>query len=254
MKHFTNSMRRFTASLLIVVNCFLVVFTLLTGCTSDAKNTDCSSVQTGENTEENQVNNNGGSTNYISEEITVGYTADSNNSKPLPSQRIALKCLSFYPHGEKITVTAFMGDEYSIGKRPTYDTYGNNGYPVFEVFPAKIAAIPETVDNAHVKINGKTGKYEHRFNKEDMTKLDIPNHVECDISECYSEEVELDLSECMIGESGIIAFSFAWQYEKAPYEGFFPKSLWEGRRQFFYYYTAEDGIYVSFTGIESAYP
>ena len=259
MKHFTSILNTFQASLLALAICFISISGLLSSCVSDTQKEDSghsstqSTVKSDSETSEIPENTQFEQTDSISEEIKTGYITDS--SKPLPTQRIALKCYSFYPKGEKITVTASMGDIYTKNqeykKNPSYDTYGNNGYPLFEVYPSEKADISKITDNDFAKINGEIGKYEHKFSKDDMQKLDISDVIDGDISGYYSEIVELDLSDCEVGESGPITFSFGWQYDTSP-DISTGDSMWSGMRRTLGYYIAEDGVYLSFNGWEDA--
>lgn len=183
-------------------------------------------------------------------EITSGY--DLESSKPMPSQRIALKCYSFYPTGEKVTVKASMGDNYTYSEEhntaPSYSTYGENGYPVFEVYPSDRMSNKD-LDSSNVQINKNGKEYRKEFEKDDLAKLDNSNFKD-DVSKYHYEEVELDLSNCAVGESGTIKFAFGWQYETEP--SHFSGGLWEGQRKQLGYYVADDGVYINFNGAESA--
>lgn len=187
-------------------------------------------------------------------EITIGYDEPSDAaSKPLPTQHIALKCLSSYERNEKVIVDAAMGDNYSyfqeFGGTPSYDTFGENGYPVFEVYLNNGLRSDIQINNDVLLINGKTGVYEERFSKEDMQSLDISDYY--DISKYYHENVELDFSNFNVGYSGGVTFSFGWYfYHDNPSND--SDDSWCGMRRSIDFYVGEDGISFSFGGREAA--
>ena len=189
-------------------------------------------------------------------EITIGYDEPADAaSKPLPTQRVALKCLSSYERNEKVIVDAAMGDNYSyfqeFGGTPSYDTFGENGYPVFEVYLSLDDSTWEPVDNDVLLINGKTGAYEERFSKEDMQSLDISDYY--DISKYYHENVELNFSNFNVGDSGSVIFSFGWfYYHDNPDNISQSDNSWAGMRRGIGFYIGENGITFSFAGKETA--
>ena len=244
MKNYTHRKHNKTAyiaMLIALVICLPNIMMFLGGCASKDPETeeltDCVS----------QTHN-----DRIQKEITSGYDLD--ETKPLPTQRIALKCYSFYSFTEKITVKASMGDDYSYKQEhnsvPTYDTYGTNGSPMFEVYPKKSLSY-NAVDASTVLINKNNKEYRKEFKKDDLSKLDI-SYFKDDVSKYYYEDVELDLSNYAAGDTGTIVFSFGWYYDYPPYEDYLPEELWEGYRRFLYYYVADDGVYISFNSEESA--
>lgn len=190
--------------------------------------------------------------NLYTSEITVGYgEASELGSKPMPSQCVALKCHSSFQKDKKVIVDAAMGDQYSyfqkFGGEPTYDTFGNNGYPIFEVFDVGETHLPypEPAAGTPLLINGKNEPFEKKFNKEDMTDLDISGNQD-DISKYHHESVELDFSNFEIGEMGTVYFSFAWFFEHGnPYYSGQPNIPWCGTRRALNYYIGENGMMLS---------
>lgn len=181
-----------------------------------------------------------------SQEITFGY--DDENDKIDPSPRIALKCFSFYEKNEKIIVDAAMGIEYSFlqesGSLPSYDSYGEKGYPFLAVYPCNELII-EKVENNKLLINGNSEPVEKKFDKEDLQKLDISREIG-DISKYYHENIELDLSKCSIGDSGRVVFTFGWLFNQDnPNDNLNPDDSWTGMRKSIYYYVGENGVSVS---------
>ena len=80
--------------------------------------------------DDNIQDNNGNKTKSNPSEITIGYNESLDaNSKPLTSQRIALKCMSFYEKNEKVIVDAAMGDQYSFGWFYYHDNPENQYQP-----------------------------------------------------------------------------------------------------------------------------
>ncbi len=187
-------------------------------------------------------------------EILSGYNEEAVG-KPLPSQRIALKCMSSYSHGKKIIVDAAMGDAYSDhqkwGSFPSFDTFEANGYPIFDVYSVNTANHEQMLEDNNLHINGSDSKYSRIFTREDMSKLDISGEYG-NISQYYHESVELDLSEYDIGSSGCIAFSFGWYYEKENPNNENSLSLWEGQRKFIYFFVGENGFVFNFDSCEAA--
>ena len=102
-------------------------------------------------------------------EIHSGY-GESNAAKPLPSQRIALTCMSMYRRDDMITVDAAMGDAYSAHQEndlsPSFSTFGINGHPLFEVYPGGEAVSADKVKDERLCINGAGYDYQKEFSKE----------------------------------------------------------------------------------------
>ena len=230
------------AAFLAIAMCFASIAMLLSGCTFTSEASDGSNKSGNSPLTPNKAN-----------EIEIGYNEDA--SKELPSQRIALKCYSYYPFGEKITVKASMGDEYTYFQKhnilPSYDTYGNNGFPVFEVHPYSYPT-DDSTKHTYVRINGNSDKYTKVFQREDMPKLDISESINAAMTNFnYSEDVVLDMSDCYVGETGTIAFTFGWRFDTPPYEGFRPEDLFIFMRRCVYYYVGKDGVYIGFNSEES---
>lgn len=207
--------------------------------------------------DDNIQDNNGNNTKSNPSEITIGYNESLDaNSKPLTSQRIALKCMSFYEKNEKVIVDAAMGDQYSHfqehGGSPSYDTFESNGYPIFEVYLGNDTNL-DVADNEDILlINGKTGAFEKKFSKEDMGDLDITGNVD-DVSKYLHENIEVDLSKFNVGDSGKVVFSFGWfYYHDNPENQYQPDNSWCGMRRSLYFYIGESGISLSFNSVDNA--
>ena len=224
--------------------CMVSVMVLLSGCrTKEPINESTSDTSSTTQTDSKRT------------EITNGY--DLESSKPMPSQRIALKCYSFYPTGEKVTVKASMGDNYTYSEEhnsaPSYSTYGQNGRPVFEVYPSDRMSNKD-LDSSNVQINKCGKEYRKEFEKDELEVLDYSDFGD-DVSQYYYEDIELDFSSCAVGESGTVKFVFGWQYETVPShlsEDQLEDQLWEGYRRQIGYYVSDDGVYLNFSGAESA--
>lgn len=191
-----------------------------------------------------------------SSEITVGYGESSGlSSKPEPSQRVALKCFSSFQEDKKVIVDVAMGDDYSYyqehGGVPSYDTFGSNGYPVFEVYHPSDISWDAVDENYPLLINEEKGYLEKKFNKEEMSDLDITGNDD-NISKYYHESIELDFSNLRVGESGMVVFSFGWFFlHDNPYNQSHPDNSWCGKRRALYYYIGENGIMLGFNSAES---
>ncbi len=236
---------------------FLTVINCLSCSLSQDPNTDASSeidttdiIEDLPITENDTENTADDIINSIRKEISAGYSISA--SKPVSSQYIALKCISFYQSGEEITVDAAMGDLYSYyqqyGGSPSYDTFETNGYPVFEVYQKETTS----ADTYDILINGKNERLEKRYGKEEMKALDITEHTD-NIDKFHHETVKLDLSALKAGDRGEIVFSFGWFYKHDnPYNTDQPDNSWSGMRRSVYFYKGEKGIIFSFNSIDSA--
>ena len=207
--------------------------------------------------DDNAQDNTDSNTKSNPQEITIGYSESSDdNSKPLPSQRIALKCLSFYEKNEKVIVDVAMGDQYShfqeYGGSPSYDTFESNGYPIFEVYLGNDTNWDVADDEDILLINGKTGAFEKKFSKEDMIDLDITENIDI-VSKYLHENIELDFNKFNVGDSGTVVFSFGWFYDHDnPYNQSQPDNSWCGMRRTLSFYIGESGISLSFNSVDNA--
>lgn len=206
------------------------------------------------------------------------YSGPSDNSKPMPSQRIKLETFSFYKKGDIVVVNADMGDDYTYhqknGQTPTYDTYGVNGYPVFLVYEtdndessgSHLVYRNSDVDFSGIKdgsrlmINGAANHvYEKRFSEEELASLDLfanaadGHRTPEDQLQYHREAVTLDFSHLNPGDHGSVAFLFGWYFEHdAPYITDKSKPSITGYLRELSYYVGENGVWLSFNGWEDA--
>lgn len=186
-------------------------------------------------------------------QISVG-GKEPENGKELPTQRIAVSCLSYYKKGETIMIDAAMGDDYTDNQRfavlPNYDTFGVNGYPVFSVVDFDI--MESVKDSSQMLINGSMGTYEKKFSAEEMQKLDISGEYG-NLSKYHHEIVDIDFRDLEPGDAGVISVGFGWYfYQDNPNNGEKPDNSRSGMCYGLGYYVGENGIGLSFNGWEDA--
>jgi hypothetical protein len=199
------------------------------------------------------------------------YSGPSDNSKPMPSQRIIMETFSYYRSGDTVTVDAGMGDEYAkhqqYGQTPTYDTYGVNGYPVFLVYeiddenPGTHLIYRESdvgcygiKEGSGLIISGAAARvYERRLTEEDMASLDLHSYdangrwTPAEHDQYHWEAVTLDFSRLEPGDHGSVAFLFGWYFEHDnPYTIDKSKPSIAGYLRELSYYVGEDGVGLSF--------
>ncbi len=199
------------------------------------------------------------------------YSAPSDNSKPMPSQRIKLDTFSFFKKGDAVIVNADMGDDYKYhqenGLTPTYDTYGVNGYPVFLVYeiddenPGSDLVYRDSdmgfcgiKEGSCLIINETASRgYEKRFSEEELASLDIfanaadGHRTPEEQLQYHRETVTLDFSHLNPGDHGSVAFLFGWYFEHdGPYGIDKSKPSIAGYLRELSYYVGEDGVGLSF--------
>lgn len=167
-------------------------------------------------------------TPYI-EELVVGFE-NAEYGKETPSQKIAYRCPSFVNNGDKLIVDVYVGDSsykyhQEFGGEPSYDTYGQNGYPNLQVYSCDLLYIRTVQFNNKALINGRLNKYLRIFTKDEMSFLELARDE--DVSHGKHETVEIDFSNYEADSYGRIAFSFSWDSGEQPVEG----TDWKGRRQ-----------------------
>lgn len=183
------------------------------------------------------------------DEILCGYY-DADYSKPLPSQRVALKTRSFCNPDETLKVDVAMGDSYAhaqkYGNVPAYDTPGHAEYGIYAC--SDYYNYPKIEDEKLI-INGNTGEYLKEYSKEEMNQLDI-SYKYGEYDSYHHEIAEIDFKKYEAGSTGCIAFYFAWKFD-----GENPLNLssqYSGMSQHLYYYVGEKGVSVSDLGIDNA--
>lgn len=180
-------------------------------------------------------------------EILFGYY-DPNYSKPLPTQRIALKCKSSCEIGETFKIDVAMGDMYSYqqqhGGYPTYDTPGHAEYGIYACDTGNY----QKIENEKLIINGDGAEYKKVYSTEELEALDISGKAD-DYGSYHHETAEIDFSSFKTGDSGSIVFYFQWEYdEENPYN---PSSNISGMSQIIGYYVGEKGVAIG-AGAEDA--
>lgn len=134
-------------------------------------------------------------------ELLFGYSNESSG-KPLPTQRLALKCKSYCDLGDTLKVDVAIGDTYSYhqeyGGYPTYDTPGRAEYGAYACDSGNYSKI----ENEKLKINGESGEYKKVYTKEEMESLDISGKFD-DYGSYHHKTAEIDFSNFTIGDSEI---------------------------------------------------
>ena len=96
--------------------------------------------------------------------MQFGYN-DENSGKPLPTQRLALKCKPYCDLGDTLKVDVAIGDTYSyhqeFGGYPTYDTLGHAEYGIY----ACDAGTYKKIENEKLIINGEAAEYKKVYSK-----------------------------------------------------------------------------------------
>lgn len=186
------------------------------------------------------LNRQGESVEYLPEELVVGFD-DDGNGKPMMPQRIAYRCPTFVRKGEKLIVDVYVGDysyEYHqrCGGEPSYDTYGENGYPNLQVYSSALNDFQYRILNDDkLLINGTRNKYSRIFTLEEMPSMELGPYDS--ISQGRHERVVIDFSNYEVGNTGKIVLSFSWDFGEPPSEG-----TWLGSRTSISFYVGENGV------------
>ena len=186
------------------------------------------------------LNRQGESVEYPLEELAVGFD-DDENGKPMMPQRIAYRCPTFVQKGERLIVDVYVGDysyEYHqrCGGEPSYDTYGENGYPNLQVYSSALNDFQYSVlYDDKLLINGTLNKYSRIFTLEEMPSMELGLYDS--ISRGRHERVEIDFSNYEVGNMGEIVLSFSWDFGEPPSEG-----TWLGSRTSISFYVGENGV------------
>lgn len=180
-------------------------------------------------------------------ELLFGYSNESSG-KPLPDQRLALKCKSFCELGETLKIDVAMGDTYSYHQQyngyPTYDTLGHAEYGAYTCDIGNYSKI----ENEKLTINGESSEYKKVYTKEEMEALDISGKFD-DYGSYHHETAEIDFSNFTIGDSGSIVFYFHWVYDEENPDN--PSSNISGMSKIVGYYVGEKGVVIG-AGAEDA--
>ena len=170
-------------------------------------------------------------------ELLAGYY-DANYNKPLPSARIALKCKSFIPLGEKLTVDvatsdgAFHPQDYDSNRVYEYGIFPTEGY--------------KQIKDENLIVNGENGEYKKEYAGEEMQVFDIDAKYD-DYDTYHHETAEIDFKNYKAGSSGCITFSFIAIFADDPQN---PST--EGMQQSLRYYVGDKGATISNLGVEDA--
>jgi len=180
-------------------------------------------------------------------ELLFGYNNESYG-KPLPDQRLALKCKSYCELGETLKIDVAMGDTYSYHQQysgyPTYDTLGHAEYGAYACDIGNYSKI----ENKKLTINGESSEYKKVYTKEEMESLDISGKFD-DYGSYHHETAEIDFSNFTIGDSGSIVFYFHWVYDEENPDN--PSSNISGMSKIVGYYVGEKGVVIG-AGAEDA--
>ncbi|MBP5579732.1 MAG: dockerin type I repeat-containing protein [Ruminococcus sp.] len=165
------------------------------------------------------------------------------SSAPSTTQKLVLNCNSFCANGEILKVDVLMGDMYSKGGYPNYDSAGNPEYSIFASQNNK------KIDDERLLINGERSEYTKTISKDDMKSLDITGK-EGDYTAYYHKYARVDFSDYEAGSTGCITFRFGWKAEgENPLNA---SSDFVGMHQTMYFYVGENGTGISNNGIEAA--
>ena len=165
--------------------------------------------------------------------IRFGYY-DENYNKPLPTARIALKCDSFCPLGEKLTVDVAKGD----GAFHPQD-YDSDRIYEYSIYPSENF---NPINDEKLIVNGENGSYKKEYVGEEMQVFDIDGKY-TDYDAYNHETAVIDFKNYEVGSSGCITFSF---------KAIFSNSSTSGMMQNMYFYVGEKGISISNIDVENA--
>ena len=170
---------------------------------------------------------------YAVNVIHFGYY-DEDYNKPLPSARIALKCDSFCPLGEKLTVDVAKGD----GAFHPQD-YDSDRIYEYSIYPSENF---NSINDEKLIVNGENGSYKKEYVGEKMQVFDIDGKY-TDYDAYNHEKAVIDFKNYEVGSSGCITFSF---------KAIFSNSSTSGMMQNMYFYVGEKGISISNIDVENA--
>lgn len=165
--------------------------------------------------------------------IRFGYY-DEDYNKPLPSARIALKCDSFCPLGEKLTVDVAKGD----GAFHPQD-YDSDRIYEYSIYPSENF---NAITDEKLIVNGENGSYKKEYVGEEMKAFDIDGKY-TDYDAYTHETAVIDFKNYEVGSSGCITFSF---------KAIFSNSSTSGMMQNMYFYVGEKGVSISNIDVENA--
>ncbi len=167
--------------------------------------------------------------------ISIGF-AGQKDSAAMTSMRLALKCRSFCPAGETLSVDAYLGD-ISIyeGDHMFYD------YSVFASNPVNYS----NINDSRLVVNGEQSGSYKLFPEDEWGSFEIKG-FEQEYDHYHHETSVIDLSNYSAGSSGCIQFRFLLQ------NGDIENPQHIGAVQLLYFYVGENGAGVSVKSAEDA--
>lgn len=178
------------------------------------------------------------------QDILFGYSdAVAGNCKPPMSEiRIAMKCKSFCPADEKLTV--------DVARLGLYEPQGYEGNTFLYRYSISPYENWKQIEDDRLIVNGETGGYEKSYLEDDRLMFNVGREYD-DYSTYHHEVAELDFQKYTAGSSGCIAFNFVALFYND--DGTLPEQPQsEGSGQSLYFYVGEDGVGISNSSVEDA--
>ena len=175
--------------------------------------------------------------------IYFGYPdPDSAVSAPMSSVRTALKCKSFSPIDEAMSVDVAM---LGIYRPQGYE--GNTFLYDYSIYPCKNW---ERIEDTRLTVNGETGGFTKEYTGKERDIFNVGREYD-DYSTYHHETASLDFSSYPSGSSGSIMFILKAVFLND--DGTMPEHpSTTGGGQILYFYVGEDGVGISNTSVEDA--
>lgn len=189
---------------------------------------------------ENDINS--GTNNSEGQDVSLGYSDPQGKENPRSSIRVALKCRTFIPSAETLTVDAAMMGIYSP------EGYEDNSF-VYDYMIAPYEDRNKTEDERLI-VNGVNGSYEKEYTGEEREIFNVGREYD-DYSTYHHETASLDFSNYQAGSSGSIMFMLrAVSLNEDGTMPEHPSTLGDG--QLLYFYVGAEGVGISNVSIEAA--
>ncbi len=175
--------------------------------------------------------------NTGAKELKWGGEPDLASSKPLPSNRISVKCSSFCRSCDTLSVNVGIGAgnaEQSLDSATNHYIY--NIYTVEK---------DKKTDDDKIIINQKNGEFKKEYSKDEWKLINLNGNYD-DPEKFYKEAALIDFKNYEPGSTGCIAFVFEAFYDEFP-----ENTSTDGQVQNVFFYVGEKGTALGHSAEEA---
>ncbi len=172
---------------------------------------------------------------YDKMELKWGGEMDLASSKPLPSNRISLKCSSFCSKGETLKVNVGIGASDASSEKDASSVH----------FTYTVSAVEgyNKINDDCLIINGNKSKFEKEYQADEWELINMNGKID-DYDSYYNETAEIDFKKYESDSSGCISFAFGESNDKYT-------SSYDGMSQELFFYAGYKGTGIGHSADEA---